>query len=273
MEGELKEVLESLQQAFTVLQIDFYLIGAVARDIWYSKLGRPTRRTKDIDFAVYVGTRDEYEAVRQYLKDKMGYQKIGENEFVLLSPHGTQVDILPFGGIEFDGQVIFEGKGLTDIRMNGLQEVFETGTEPVTPETGQEFRIASLAAIVLLKLIAYDDRPERRLKDARDIANIFENYFELQTDLIYEEHNDLFDISDNALNQLALEEVAAEVVGREIKKIIQSNSNLLQRMQAILSGLLAEKENSAFIREMVAETGRPVRELLVWLERLARGLQ
>src|ERR1700744_5074791 len=87
--------------------------------------GRITRRTKDVDFAIYVGTREEYEAVKQYLKEKKGYHDSRENRFVLLAPSGLQVDILPFGGIELDGEVHLDGKGLTNIRVNGLQEVFE----------------------------------------------------------------------------------------------------------------------------------------------------
>jgi hypothetical protein len=35
-EGELKEVFDELEEAFEYLKIDFYLIGALARDIWYA---------------------------------------------------------------------------------------------------------------------------------------------------------------------------------------------------------------------------------------------
>jgi len=273
IQKEMSEVLETLQEAFEVLHIDFYLIGAVARDIWFAESGRTTRRTKDVDFAIYVGTREEFEAVKEYLKEKKGYQDSRENMFVLLAPTGLQVDILPFGGIEFDGEVHLDGKGVTNIRVSGLQEVYETGTETVAQATGQEFQVASLAAIVLLKLVAYDDRPEKRLKDAKDIANIIEGYFDLQTDLIYEQHNDIFAVTEKALDQLLLEEIAAEVLGREIKKISKGNLELLRRVQKILSGVLSEGEKSTFVHEMVAETGRPVTELLRWLEKMARGLQ
>lgn len=49
-------------------------------------------------------------------------------------------------------------------------EVYQSGTEEVEMETGHNFKIATLPSIVLLKLIAFDDRPEKRSKDARDIA-------------------------------------------------------------------------------------------------------
>lgn len=50
------------------------------------------------------------------------------------------------------------------------------------------------------------------------------NFFDLQTELIYEHHSDLF-----GGNDLNLEEIAAIVIGREIRKIIGHNENLLIR--------------------------------------------
>jgi predicted nucleotidyltransferase len=271
--GELREVLETLQNTFDSLQIDFFVIGAVARDIWYAESGRTSRRTKDIDFAVFVGNPDEYEAIKQYLRETKGYRDIRGNSFVMLTPRGTQVDILPFGAIENDGGAQIEGQGLTNIRVDGMLEVFEAGTKAVTTPGGREFRVASLPAIVLLKLIAYDDRPEVRQKDAGDIANILESYSELQSDLIYEHHNDLFEVEEAEMGQLAFENIAAKVVGREIRKIIQYNESLLQRVQSILAGFRSQREDSTFVRAMMGETGRPASEAIGWLEKLSEGLQ
>ena len=271
--GELKEVLETLQNAFDHLQIDFFVIGAVARDIWYAESGRISRRTKDIDFAVFVGNPDEYEAIKQYLRETEGYHDIQGNSFVMLTPRGTQVDILPFGAIENDGGVQIQVQGLTNIRVEGMLEVFEAGTKAVTMSGGREFRVASLPAIVLLKLIAFDDRPEVRHKDASDIANILDGFSELQSDLIYEHHSDLFEVEEADMGQLAFENIAAKVVGREIRKIIQYNESLLQRVQSILAGFRSLGSDSAFVRAMMGETGRPASEVIAWLEKLSEGLQ
>ncbi len=51
-EGELKEVFDALEKAFHAKQIDFYLIGALARNIWYARGSKGFRTTKDLDFAV-----------------------------------------------------------------------------------------------------------------------------------------------------------------------------------------------------------------------------
>ena len=73
--------------------IDFYLIGAQARDQWYAKANLVARQTNDVDFAVYVGVAADYKKVREYLKDHFYYTETKQNQFVLLAPSGLQVDI------------------------------------------------------------------------------------------------------------------------------------------------------------------------------------
>ena len=142
IDTQLKEVLGTLENVFDQLKIDFFVIGAVARDIWYAESGRISRRTKDIDFVVFVGNGDGYEAIKEHLKQKKGYRDTRTNSFVLLTSDGIQVDILPFGGIEKDDKIGIEGKGLTTIRVEGMLEVFEAGTKPATAENGREFQVA-----------------------------------------------------------------------------------------------------------------------------------
>ena len=48
-------VFDALERVLTGMGIDFYLIGAVARDIWVDHLSyRDKRTTKDLDISVYV---------------------------------------------------------------------------------------------------------------------------------------------------------------------------------------------------------------------------
>jgi predicted nucleotidyltransferase len=271
-EGELKGVFDALEEAFRKLEIDYYLIGAIARDIWYARGKKDFRKTKDVDFAVLIGNKTAYEEVRQFLKDHNNFQDTKENSFVMLTPTGVQVDILPFGEIEIDDGVSLEGAGLINIKVNGFMEVYKTGTEKVAMQTGHVFKVATLPAIVLLKLIAFDDRPEKRLKDARDIANIINLYFELQADLIYTEHSDIFLVSEEQLSTVSLQEIAAMVIGREIKKVIDKNELLLRRIKGILDGHVSQGEKSAFNRNMVEETGSSLATVISWLKFMLMGL-
>jgi predicted nucleotidyltransferase len=209
------------------------------------------RQTKDVDFAVLVGSQEEYEAVKQYLKQHKNFMDRKANSFVMLTPSGVQVDIQPFGEIAIDDGVSIGGAGLTNIKVNGFMEVYQSGTAEVEIQTDHNFKIATLPSIALLKLIAFDDRPEKRSKDARDVANIIEHFFDLQADFIYNNHADLFSDEDN---DQTLQEIAAIVIGREIKAICAGNISLRKRVQRILDIHIGANEDSTFVKNMMAET-------------------
>ncbi|WP_026768045.1 nucleotidyl transferase AbiEii/AbiGii toxin family protein [Asinibacterium sp. OR53] len=272
-EGELKEVFDALEEVFKHLNIDYYLIGAIARDIWYARGNKEFRKTKDVDFAAMVGSKAEYETVRQYLKDHKHFQETKANSFVMITLGGVQVDILPFGEIEIDDSIQLEGAGLTSIKVNGFKEVYDTGTQEVIMETGHTFQVATLPSIVLLKLIAFDDRPDQRLKDSRDIANIINHFFDLHSDLIYSDENlDLFMTDEATFNEQSLQEIAAIVIGREIRKIIRLNNPLLERVNLILEKQIQLQGDSAFVRNMSQETNMNVIQVMKWLTNLAKGI-
>jgi len=269
-EGELKDVFDALEEAFEQSGADYYIIGAMAKDIWYSRGEKIMRQTKDVDFAIQVGSQEEYMAIRKYLKEKKGFADYKGNEFVMLTPGGVQVDILPFGGVEIDGSVTLAGEGLSNISVTGFTEVYQSGTQEVVMETGHRFKTATLPAIILLKLIAFDDRPEKRTKDPGDIAGIVTHFFDLQADLIYEKHSDLF-LDEN--DDRSLPEIAAIVIGREIKKIADDSDKLIDRLKQILESHIQQKEDSSFIRHMVAEIKGTAEEGLRILELMLIGIQ
>jgi predicted nucleotidyltransferase len=264
----LKEVLDVLEEVFAELNIDFYMIGAIAKEYWYTQGNKRMRQTKDVDFAVFVASHEEYEAVLNRLKDHH-FVNTRENAFVMISPQGIQVDLLPFGAIAIDEGVELTGEGMTSIRVNGFNEVYQAGTAEVVVNTGHVFKAATLPAIVLLKFIAYDDRPEKRQKDARDIAGIVQHFFELQSDLIYENHHDLF---AEGQPDRELEEIAAIAIGREMRRICMENPALKDRMEAILGTHIEKGQASAFIQQMVGETNRPVEIIIGWLQEVKSGL-
>lgn len=272
-DGPLKTIFDALDDAFAKNNIDFYLIGAQARDQWYAKEKIIARRTNDVDIAAYISNIDDYKAVRSYLVKNYEFTESRNNQFVLLSKEGLQVDILPFGELEIDDAIHIQGEGLTNIKVNGFREIHQNGTEIFQVHTGHEFKIASLPSIVLLKLIAYDDRPEKRKKDAIDINSILQHYFDLQSEFIFENHNDLFTNEELMAEETALSEVASIVIGREIKKIIAANDTLHKRIENILVTFLNEKENSEFIRSMITNEKETIEKKLKLIMRLLDGIR
>lgn len=267
--GPLKEVFTDLERTFHQAGIDYYIIGAQARDIW---LGRPVRgtETKDLDLAILVGSNEDYEQVRQLLLSSGRLHPQRDNYFAYRSPGGIQIDILPFGGMNFDEPVT--AAAVTRLPVNALQEVYDQGTVVTGPGYGATFKVATLPSILLLKLIAYDDRPENRTKDVGDIVHIIQQYASIEREFIYQHHNDLFDPDRTPVKWNADNELSAIVLGREIRRIIDKNDALRERTVRIISGFITSNAESRFVREMSRVTDLPVSEMIEWLSFLKHGL-
>ena len=262
----LKPLFEALERGFKLLGIDFYLVGAIARDTWFAHKGISPLGTKDVDFAVYIPSKEDYEKLKKYLSDNEGFNTSSQNEFVVFSPEGLQVDLLPFGEIEVEGKVMLEGKGLSQIAVNGFREVYELGTSIVEFENEQSFKVCTLPGIVILKLIAFDDRPEVRTKDIKDIALILKHYFDIESDIIYDSHNDLFD--DERDTPL----IAARVLGRQIKPILNQSEELKKRIITIMESEIRKDEKSKIAELMTNDTNNTIVEALEILKEILIGI-
>jgi len=106
----LKEVLETIGTACNYLEIDFFLVGAVARNIWYANSNLELRGTKDIDFGVYVPDVKTYEQLKLFLIENHQYIQANENAFCLLTPDGKGIDLMPFGDIAQDKSIAISMK-------------------------------------------------------------------------------------------------------------------------------------------------------------------
>ena len=253
-EKSIIKILEALERGFVKFGIDYYLVGAVAREVWMRGLKdiTPRRVTSDIDFGILIKDSGHFADLKDYLISQEGFTGYKENAFVLIAPDHMQIDILPFGEIEKEGKVTVKGTGMTTLYVDGMKEVFE---EKIT------FKVCTLPGIVLLKLIAYDDRPEIRRDDLIDIADILLHFFNIYDELIWSDHNDLFG------DDKSLEKISARVLGREMGKILRRNEKLTIRVIGILS------ENGKVITEIIAGTlDKTVDEINEWLNEIVTGI-
>jgi len=229
-QDQLKELLQVVEKVFVKCDVDFYLLGAIARDAWYAKGQIESRATRDVDFAVYISKKEKYDEVLEELISNHGFSVIKDVPFRLQTPFSFTIDIIPFGEISIDEAVLPDENWDRPIFVNGFEEIFRKATIQVKDEDDDlEFKVATLPAILLLKLIAYDDRPEKRTQDPQDIVQIIENYFEIEKEMIWEEHHDLFDEDSELIK------IGVRVIGRKIKQIISENEALKERVLNILS--------------------------------------
>lgn len=241
----LKDVLEKVATACTHLNIDFFIVGALARNIWYANSKTELRGTKDIDFGVYVAHIKRYTELKNYLIKEHQYIQAEGNAFCLITPDGKGIDLMPFGVIAEDGEVIIEGSGMTTLRLDGFEEAFKEGSIETQIED-KVYKACSIPAIVALKLIAYDDRPNRRVKDIKDITSIATHYTDIEENMIWEEHSDLYG------GELEHQEIGLIVLGRMMKRIIENNQELTTRVIRIIDKALAYE--SDILEHMITDT-------------------
>ncbi len=74
--GGLKDVLINVSTTCTELNIDFFIVGAIARNIWFASHGENPTGTKDIDFGIYVSNTEKYNKLRDALIENYGTLRI-----------------------------------------------------------------------------------------------------------------------------------------------------------------------------------------------------
>ena len=265
------EMLVALERGFKKFHVDFYLVGAVARDVWMTAINAipPSRITRDIDFAIFIEDKGTYQKLKRYLIEIEHFHPSKENTFVLLWQGRMQVDLLPFGNIDDKNEkVSFEGTGLTSLNMPGFMEIYESGLPELDLEGEHRFKFCTLPGIVILKLIAWEDRPEIRRDDLKDILIILTHFFEMYTDQIYAHHSDLFGDNDFGLNL-----IASRVMGREMKKIAIRNEKLNERLTNLLEKNTMDVKTSEIGKIMANWANTTVDESLKPLLEIQRGFR
>lgn len=265
----ISEMLTALENGLNKYGIDFYLVGAVARDVWMTAINDipPSRVTGDIDFAVFINDKNTYADLREYLINIEGFIPYKGNGFVLKWKNIIQIDLMPFGEIEAKpSNVTVEGTGLTSLNMPGFKEIYDSGLPEAELEEKHRFKFCTLPGIVLLKLIAFQERPEIRRDDIKDISKILKHFFDMYADEIYENHNDLF--GDKDVN---LQRIAARVLGRDMGKIAQLNEDLFLRIKKILKKNTVDIHSSDIAKIMAEFFQNTIEDNVKLLEQVKIG--
>ena len=241
------EDLAAVQAEFGVR---FCLIGATARDVWFRDGGHtpPLRATNDIDVTVAVPTHEAWEQVRDFLTQNKNYYPKAGNPIKLFKKisigdrgYEAELDILPIGGIEnHDREVVLSGKD-GNLQTLGMQEVYD---QAMSIEIDAHFRgtIATIPQICLLKLVSYGNNPERRNHDKGDILAMARRYFDLESDLVYDQQFDIlteYDGSGNTYNH----QIGSHVLGREIQAVAKQTPELFETITQTIYQLKEEDPN------------------------------
>lgn len=258
----LSDIVETLNDSARGIAERWLIVGATARDlILHHAYHLPiSRATIDLDVAVAVPSWIAFEVLqKELLKRGAELHPRITHRFVL---RNWQIDIIPFGGIEENGVIFWPPSNDTKMSVLGFDEASQNALN-VTFRAGVTAAVASLPALLILKLFAWEDRHRDLPRhDAYDIRLLVTSYSESwNQDRLYEEADDLLQRFgyDNAL-------AAAALLGRDARAIAQPAT--LDHMRMIL-----ENEVSNDTLALPADMGLRAEENLALLEALLFGIR
>jgi len=197
----LARVAGALQAVAAPLGIEFFLMGAAARDLILRHAHgiEAPRATEDVDFTMMVRDWQAYEALRTALIAGGEFSaRPGPTTHRLRHTSGLPLDIVPFGGIErADRTFAWPPEHSTVFECFGMAEAFAASITLRLPDA-VELRVAPIAAQVVLKLSAWPDRKHTHPgRDAADLLLFLRRYMDCGNfDRAVSAHQDLFDADD-----------------------------------------------------------------------------
>lgn len=259
-------ILSAMERAFEHLGVDYYVVGALARDLWFQDgLRAPARATQDIDLAVHISDEAEFQAVKDHLTEHEGFTASKKEAFAIDAPDGTRVDLIPFGDIEENGAVDLEVRN--KLEVTGFRQVHEAAVEAIEKEGEGRYKVATLAGIAILKLISWSDRPDKRDHDIKDVSQILKEFFHVNDDRIWEEHNDLFG------GELELDAIAARVLGRDMGAILRNDKDLHDRITGLLAPADGDEARQRILEIMTREREEDLEANALLLDEVLVGIR
>lgn len=259
-----KEVFDIIDEIMIHLKIPYYLIGVSAIALELLKKGiKPSRGTKDIDFAIMISSIKQYQNMSASFV-KAGFNKVKAPWTFYSEKFNIAIDLLPFGEIEEQDTFQFNER-YSDLHVLGFKEVLENPEKVQIEE--KIVNIPPLPGMVVLKLVAWSDRPEERENDLTDILRIIEHYFEHNFDEIAEFHHDTF--PEDGFDQLI---ISAEVLGRKAKLYIEKSEKLSERITNILNNNLEQNSQSAIAKEWAKNRDWEIEYALSLIKAFQKGI-
>ena len=267
---QLKEVIRDIQEILGDQAYDFMLIGATARDLILDgqyHLGAGPK-TLDVDFALYVPEWGVYQSVLDKLL-KSGLFTATKVTHKLIYKEICEIDIVPFGEIQNEeGEYDWPPDFMRSMNVAGFMEVREETITFKIDEEDLTFSVAPIHAIYFMKIYAWNDRKYKDDKDGRDQGFILANYIELKYEVLYDEHEDIFNGEDwDIINS------CARILGRDIAKLLKNNPKAIQKTILIIENELEDEEHSYLARSLSAGGGFDYNRAYKALQELLKGIR
>ena len=221
-----KSVFEALERALLKFDIDFYLIGAQSRDVWTNHIDMEKRVSRDIDYFVLINDTGTWSELNTYLIETEKFERDKDQPYRFYLEEHT-IDLIPFGGIENNGEVVLDNPPM-ELSVYGSKEVAEEAEI-----IHGKYKVVTLPGLCILKLVAYNEKPDSRAKDWQDMLLILRNYSEIAGAQLFDGFCD-----DLIEGNFEFKVASARMLGRHMNVILRKNDGLKERVIEILSGKL-----------------------------------
>ena len=126
--------------------------------------------------------------------------------------------------------------------------------------------------MIILKLVAWSDRPEERENDLNDILMIISQGYWLMNDSIIDDHSDLLELLGND-GEVSQRIVASRVLGREVAKFLRISNKLKERILGVIEQNIKDQYQSAIAKDWAAKLDQSIDYALYLLEPFLSGIK
>lgn len=247
------QVLAAVDVVAREAGVDYLVVGATSLNLLSIGLVglAPHRATRDIDIAVAVGNWAHFER----LAEKFEKRGTGPQAFIV---GGVEVDIVPYGGVEDRDRTILWPN---EHRMSvlGFQEAVKSA-ETVRLPSGVTVRVPSIAALALLKLVAWWERRMTTTRDAVDLGVMVGWYAAGdRLDRLFEDNMDVLERYD-----FDPELAAAWLLGSDMSQLLEPSE---------IGMVIRIVESDETMGRLASDTRRPLPRSLALVEAVRDGIR
>jgi predicted nucleotidyltransferase len=242
----LKPILQELTEYFKGTGISFFVIGATARDIIMELHNESSGRlTHDLDIAITINDWEQYKTIESEISKLPNFSKDTDQKQRFKYLGKFDLDIVPFGNIMKESDKIFWPPD-EEFAMSvlGFSAVNDAALK-VSIDGDIEIKIASLAGIFILKIVAWRDRNHKTNKDADDMVFILQNYLEIYRDESLEYFEEIYTDDHTILKG------GSTLLGIHLNQILEAYADAKQRIVEILTTEIDKKEESKLINQIL----------------------
>ncbi|HUF21735.1 MAG TPA: nucleotidyl transferase AbiEii/AbiGii toxin family protein [Burkholderiales bacterium] len=240
-------IAEILRQVDTVARdraLPYFVAGATARDLLLTNVhGLETKRaTRDVDFGFAVNSWAQFDLLKDGLQRTGNFRPdLGRAHRLYFSVSevatGIPVDIIPFDGVEQEGEIAWPPDRAIRMSVVAFVDVLHAAVDLTLAPDNLTVKVASLPGLALLKLLAWADRGNADPRDAIDLLTLSRRYFEAgQQERTYTQHLDVLEWSNHdpeVAGAVLLGHDAWQIASADTRQFIHNLANSPERLDRL----------------------------------------